>query len=213
LRLRASYGESFRAPSLGELVFPFYGNPDLRPERGRGTELGASWQQQQGHWSLDVAAFDDRQRDLIEPHPVTFLAANVGRARRRGVDGELRFRGRMLEVRAGGMRLHAENLDTGEELLRRPERTAHVVSTARFGGGAFTIAGSWVGERRDNDPVTFAHVTNPAFSTVDLAGEWQLRPGIVPYARALNALDREYQPVLGTPAAGRTLIAGVRLQW
>src|SRR5436309_1176684 len=64
LRLRASYGEAFRAPALGELFYPFLGNPDLRPERGRSAEVGAQWTS--GRWSADVAAFDSRQRDLID---------------------------------------------------------------------------------------------------------------------------------------------------
>lgn len=39
-RARASYGEAFRAPSLGELYFPGSGNPDLQPEDGQSFEVG-----------------------------------------------------------------------------------------------------------------------------------------------------------------------------
>ena len=43
--LRASYGEAFRAPSLGELFFPGSGNPDLQPEDSETFEAGLEHEQ------------------------------------------------------------------------------------------------------------------------------------------------------------------------
>ena len=34
-KFRAAFGAAFRAPSIGELYFPFSGNRDLNPERSR----------------------------------------------------------------------------------------------------------------------------------------------------------------------------------
>src|SRR5262249_50391224 len=39
-KFRAAYGEAFRAPQIGELYLPFFGNPDLHAEHSRSTELG-----------------------------------------------------------------------------------------------------------------------------------------------------------------------------
>jgi vitamin B12 transporter len=49
-RAHISYGTAFRAPTFNELYFPasfFFagGNPDLKPERARNTELGVNWEQ------------------------------------------------------------------------------------------------------------------------------------------------------------------------
>ncbi|HXT52667.1 MAG TPA: TonB-dependent receptor, partial [Thermoanaerobaculia bacterium] len=224
LRLRGSYGEAFRAPALVELYYPFTGNPDLRPERGRTAEVGVAWQR--GAWSVDVAAFDSRQRDLITYDFVAARNANVGSARSRGVDGELRFRMGIVELRLGGMRLDAEDRDSGSRLRNRPKETAQLVAIARPGAAVLSAVASWVGERVNVFPeFPYADTVNPGFATFDLAGSWQLRggseadgesravPGIAPYVRVLNALDREYEAVLGFPAAGRTLIGGVRLEW
>jgi vitamin B12 transporter len=212
LRLRASYGESFRAPALVELYYPFTGNPELRPELGRTAEVGAAWQR--GAWSVDVAAFEARQRDLITYDFVASRNENVGRARSRGVDGELRWRGDSSELRLGGMRLDAEDRDTGARLRNRPRSTAHLVAIARPGDLVLSAVASWVGERINAFPeFPYADTVNPAYATLDLAASWELRKGIAPYLRVTNALDREYEAVLGFPASGRTLIAGVRLEW
>lgn len=211
LRLRASHGESFRAPSLGELYFPGTGNPALQPERGRSTEAGAELSR--GPWRLDLVAFANRQRELIDLDFTAFRNVNVGRARSHGAEAELRFERGAFTVRAGATRLHTENRDTGEALLRRPARSAHLVALARPGRASLSLVGTWVGSRLDLDPATFAHVENASYFTLDLAGGWQLRPGLAPYARIVNVLDRRHEPVLGFPALGRTLIAGVRVEW
>src|SRR6185295_18560565 len=62
-RVRASYGESFRAPSLGELFFPGSGNPKLRPETGKSFEAGI--ERESGAWRSGVTGFENRQHDLI----------------------------------------------------------------------------------------------------------------------------------------------------
>jgi vitamin B12 transporter len=212
LRLRASYGESFRAPALVELYYPFSGNPDLEPERGETGELGLAWQHDA--WSLDLAAFESRQRDLISFDLVSFRNVNIGRARSRGVDGELRWHGSIVEMRLGGMRLDAEDRDTGDPLKNRPRANAQLVAIARPGRLELSFVGKWVGERVNSFPeFPYADTRNPSYATVDLAGSWQLAHGIAPYARVENALDREYQPVLGFPASGRTVVAGARVEW
>ncbi len=212
LRLRASYGESFRAPALVELDYPFSGNPDLRPERGRSGELGLAWQR--GSWSLDLAGFDTRQRDLIDYDPVAARDVNVGRAESRGLDGELRWHTSRLELRAGGMRLRAEDADSGKPLRNRPRASAQLVAIARPGTAVLSLAARWVGQRASSFPeLPYDDTTTPAYTTVDLAGSFELRHRVEPYAKVENALDRRYQPVLGFPASGRTVVAGVRLEW
>ena len=212
LRLRASYGESFRAPALGELYFPFTGNPELRPERGRSGELGA--QLADGAWSLDVALFRNRQHDLIDFDFTTGTNVNVGRARSQGGDAELRYARGAIDLRFGGMRLVAEDADTGRPLRNRPRTTAHLVAIARPGRAELALTTSYVGERVNVFPVfPFTDTRNPAYTTVDLAAGYAVHPHLAPYVRVSNLLDREYEPVLGFPAPGRTFVGGVRTEW
>lgn len=210
-RTRASYGESFRAPSLGELYFPFYGNPDLQPETGETWEVGI--ERERNGWRFALVGFETRQTNLIDSHPVTFTAVNIGRAESRGVEAELGFTRGIFAARLDGTWLDTENLDTGEALLRRPEESANLVLTARPAAWTFNLETRYVGERPDLDEATFTRAINPSYLRVDLAGQWKATGHLSPYARVENVADEEYQAVLGYPSPGRTWIGGLAVEF
>ena len=87
LRMTASVGTAFRAPTFNELYYPFFGNPALRPEHSRSTELGLDDSRAQARWSLH--AFETRVHDLIA-FDSSFLPSNVDQAVIRGVEVSLR---------------------------------------------------------------------------------------------------------------------------
>jgi vitamin B12 transporter len=210
-RARASYGEAFRAPSLGELFFPFYGNPDLRPETGETWEAGI--EREQNGWSFALVGFETRQQNLIDSHPVTFTAVNIGRAESRGIEAELGIQRGIFAARLSGTWLDTENLDTREPLLRRPEESASLVLTARPASWTFNVETRYVGDRPDLDEATFTTRTNPSYLRFDLAAQWQATARFAPYARVENAADEEYEAVLGYPNPGRTWIGGVAVEF
>ena len=203
-RLRASYGESFRAPSLGDLYFPFFGNPELRPERGESVELGV--EAELGISRLRLTGFRNDLDDLIQFDPVLFLPFNIGRARTEGVEASLESRADRWRARLDGTWLDTEDRDTGAPLPRRPEWSAS--------GLAFWTEESWdagatvryVGEREDLGRAPLA-----SYTTVELAGSWRALGWLAPYARVENALDRAYEEAVGFPAPGRTWVVGVAL--
>jgi vitamin B12 transporter len=206
-RVRGSYGEAFRAPSLGELYFPFYGNPDLQPETGDTWEAGIEGGR--GGWRFAVVGFETRQRNLIDSHPVTFTAVNIGRAESRGIEAELGLVRGIYSARLNGTWLDTENLDTGAPLLRRPEESANLVLTARPASWTFNVETRYVGERPDLDESTFTTRTNPRYVRFDLAAQWQATTRFAPYARVENAADEDYEAVLGYPSPGRTWVGGL----
>lgn len=209
-RLRASYGQAFRAPNLGELYFPFSGNRALRPETGTSYEAGV--EQEAGPWRLLLTAFENRQRNLIVFDPVSFRDLNVGRARSRGLEGLVGCRGRLVYGQLNATRLEAVDLTTGRELLRRPKWSANLLLTARPGAWTFTFTGRYVGRRPDIDPPTGALRTNPGFLRLDLAASLRARRWLSPFARLENLADRRYAEVLGYPSPRRRLIGGVAVE-
>ncbi len=208
LRLHASYGEGFRAPSLGELLFPFSGNPDLEPETSRSYEAGLDYDL--GRWGLGLAGFHNRLRNQIDFDFVAARNVNIGNVRTRGVEAEVHYRTAAVRVRLNGTYLDTEDLGTGLELLRRPQRNANLLVTLRP-AAAFTLnlVGRYVGERPDIHPDFFTRVTNPSYTRLDVAAQWQALPWLAPYARVENAADEDYAEVVGFPAPGRRLIGGV----
>jgi vitamin B12 transporter len=210
-RLRASYGEAFRAPSLGELFFPFSGNPELRPETSQSWEVGV--ERSVAGVRLALTGFENRQHNLIDFDFVTFKDVNVGRARSRGVEAEADLRRGLFAARLGATYLEAEDLGTGLPLLRRPERSASVVLTARPGDFTFDLEGRYVGRRPDVDAVTFARAENPAYVRLDVAARWRATRRLSPYARVENVADRRYAQVLGYPSPGRRFVGGVAVDF
>jgi vitamin B12 transporter len=209
-RLRASAGQAFRAPTLGELYFPFSGNPGLRPETG--TSYEAAIEQDAGPWRLLLAGFENRQHNLIVFDPVAFRDLNVGRARSRGLEGQVGFRGRWVYGQVNATRLEAVDQTTGLPLLRRPKWSANLLLTARPGAWTFHLAGRYVGPRADIDPPTNARRTNPGFVRLDLAASLRAWRCLAPYARIENLANRAYAEVLGYPSPRRTLIGGVAVE-
>jgi vitamin B12 transporter len=207
-RLRASFGQAFRAPTLGELYFPFSGNPNLRPETGTSYEVGL--EQDAGAWRFAATGFDNRQHNLIVFDNVSFQDVNVGRARSRGLEGLVAFRRGIVSAQLNGTRLDAVDQTTGLELLRRPKWSGNLLATARPGPWTFTFTGRYVGERADLDPVMpRVRRTSPGFVRLDVAASRRALPWLSPYARIENLADRRYAEVLGYPSPRRTLIGGV----
>jgi vitamin B12 transporter len=201
LRLRASYGESFRAPSLGDLYYPGFSNPDLRPERGRSAELGLELDR--GPLRATLTGFANRLEDLILYDFASGRPENVGRARARGVELGLDGRWEGWSLRTSGTLLDSEDLDTGAPLPRRPRRSGQLVAfrtAERWSAGA-----TWrfVGERED-----VGRVKLPGYAAVDLAASWRGPRGLEPFLRVENALDRSYQEAVGFPAPGRSWVLG-----
>jgi vitamin B12 transporter len=206
LRLHASYGEAFRAPTLSDLFLPFFGNPDLHPETTASSELGIEGGD--GRWSWSVTGFATDFENLIVFSPPNFRAENVGRAESRGVEASAGFAAGRFHGRVEATWLEAENLDTGEPLVRRPEESASLVVSWAPGPWTLSAAGRHVGERPD-----LGGIVLPAHRVLDLAASWAARPWLEPFVRVDNALDEEYEEVADFPAPGRTLAGGVALRF
>ena len=96
LRLTASAGRAFRAPTLGERFFDPGGNPDLRPERGWTGEAGAAVRLGRGGPAfarLEATAYASRLRDqivwtpsVVSPTVRQWRPRNVGRVRTLGLE-------------------------------------------------------------------------------------------------------------------------------
>jgi vitamin B12 transporter len=211
VQLFGSYGRGFRAPSLGELFFPFFGNTDLEPEESESIEAGMRWAGRQVWASL--VYFDTDFDNLIEGDPVTFTAINAGRAETSGWEIELGYAQGILEARTNITLLDALSLETRDPLLRRAEEKANLLLAVRPEDLVLQLVARYVGERDDLDPVTFARTVNKDYLVTDFALTWQASERLAPYGRIGNLSDEQYQEVLGFPAPGRTWALGLEVRW
>jgi vitamin B12 transporter len=140
LDLLANFGTAFRAPTLNELFFtsPFSaGNPDLRPERSRGGDLGLRWIcscEGDLRWEADLRAFHQSFEDLIEFRDqggFFFRPVNVERARMSGAEASMRLDWRSLWISTSYTLLRTRDT-AGMRLARRPRHA-----------GRLSIGGDW----------------------------------------------------------------------
>jgi outer membrane cobalamin receptor len=108
----------------------------------------------------------------------------------------------------------------GERLIRRPSRSGRVGATWRAGTRAtLSAAALFVGGRDDVDFSAFPAVRLrlPAYRLVDLSADVAILEaarhgvGVALTARLENALDEDYESVVGFAGRGRTLYAGGRV--
>jgi vitamin B12 transporter len=209
LELRIGYGQAFRQPSVGELYFPYSGNPELEAETSESFELGAGWQSGTWHWQLNL--FSTEIENLIDFDYATYAFANTSQAETRGVELAVEM---PITARLGSS-IQATWLETEDEiglqLLRRPEWS-----------GAWTLRGSlgprlrgdltliWVGARDDVDAVSYERTRLDSHLTGNLAVGYEVLQGLELTLRVQNLADERYEEIAGYPAPGRRLSGGLR---
>ncbi len=213
-KVRASGGTGFRAPSLGELYYPFSGNPDLQPEQSVSWEVGAE-HYFGGRGRVEVSLFWNDLNDLIVYDFATFTNYNIGRARTRGVEvGWQQTLLPELAVNATYMYLNAIDLETGGPLIRRPENGASLgLEWKPIASLDLAPRLLYVGSRADSDPLTGDPVEDPAYLRVDLVARWQATRYLAPYLRMINLTNHAYEEAAGYPAAGRLVAGGLDVKF
>ncbi len=212
-KVRASGGTGFRAPSIGELYYPFSGNPDLKPERSVSAEVGA--ERYFGAGRAEVSVFWNDLKDLIVYDFAAFRNYNIGHAHTYGV--ELGWQQTILPelaVNVTYMYLKTEDVETGDPLLRRPENGATIgLSWMPIPTVNVSPRLLYVGPRADADPLTGDPVEDPSYLRVDLVARWQATPNLAPYLRMINLTNHAYEEAAGYPAAGRLVAGGLDVKF
>jgi len=208
-KFRASYGEGFRAPAIGEIYFPFGGNVNLRAEHSRSVEVGYEHFSPNG--SFSATFFDADYKDLINFGP-TFQFENIAAASSRGLELGAQRRYGALQLDLSYMLLDTEDEATGNELLRRPR---HSGSVALGYHGAQYSAQFVVVHKGQRDDVTdlfpFGTVSNDAYTTADFTVHYRIG-SLSPYVKLENLTDERYEEVFGYPSGRRRAIVGLRYQ-
>jgi vitamin B12 transporter len=217
-RLRASWGQGFRAPSFDELYSPgfgtppfafFAGNSALQPERSQSVEAGLEFKPASAH-TFNISAWRTRVSNLITfggPNDPNFDAINIARAAFDGVELSYRYGRGPWSAGASATVQNPRDQDTGEQLLRRPKRKLAADLHYDFGNGVdLSVDGLAASARAD-----FGGVELHSYALLNLAAGWNFQPGWRLEARLGNLFDEHYELAQGYNTAGRNL--QVTLAW
>ena len=203
-RLRASWGQGFRAPNFNELYYPgffgsFAGNPDLDPERSQSLEVGYSHTFGNA-LRAELSAYRSRVDDLIAFEGPDNQAINIQKARIEGAEAELSGSAGAWLWRTQATWTQAVNESTGNALLRRPKIKGLVDVRYRFESGTeLGLEVSGTGKRPDFGS------TLPGYGRIDVSASWPLSVRWRLEGRLENLTDHDYRLVDGYATPGRSL--------
>ena len=207
-KVRAAYGEGFRAPAIGELYSPFFGFEGLQPERSRSFEIGYDRYFDRG--SFTASLFDSDYDDLIFYDLAAGHYGNINAATSRGIELGASRRFGALSASMSYTWLDTEDESTHEELLRRPRHSGSVAFGYDFASLSAMLVVQHAGSRADiTDLFPYGTVTNDARTVADVTLRWNAGV-LMPYVKVENLTDEQYEEVFGYPSARRRFTAGVR---
>jgi len=224
LRLRASAGTAFRAPTYTELYYrdpQNIGNPALSPEKATNVEAGATLAF--GDVSLDAAGFYRHGTDLIDfarsAPEAPYVARNIRTADTSGIEATATWSGRkgalLSRVALSAAYLFAD-LKALSEAAGGATQGKYLLDPLHVKWD-LVVAGTL--------PLEIAALTRVSYFARPSFAEgvwlWDLRLGrdllqgeiFDVYVEGRNLGDRRYEEVPGVPLPGRTLLAGFRATW
>ena len=216
-RASVSAGTAYKAPTMNDMYYPYtnfgfgytyQGNPNLKPERSRNTEIGIHYAANKQ--SAEVIYFDNRIRDLIVGNgQMAGTVVNLAEARSDGF--ELAYTGQFADtaVKAALTLQNPRDVSTGQVLLRRAKSFGNLNITQKM--GAWQVGGEvqYSGTRKDYDINTYTRTTLESYSVVNLSASYTVDKRLTVTARADNLFDKDYMLAHGYNTPGRTLFIGL----
>jgi vitamin B12 transporter len=213
VRLKASYGTAFKAPTFNELYYPGYGNAALVPEKSRSGEIGVDGHPAWGHWSANV--FQTKVTDLIVFRGPTYIADNIDAARIRGMEATVSATLASWLVTANTTLINPEDrspgVNHGELLARRTRQIANIDLGRQFGSVNVATSMHAEGKRYDYFDPAFKDRLG-GFATVDVHAELPIAPEWLLQARVANLFDKHYETARYFNQDGRNYFITVRYQ-
>lgn len=224
-KLRASYSTGFRAPSMNELYFVNFGNPNLGPEKNQSMDVGIDQYFFSKQLKLTGGFFWNRYRDLIvttfDPafcapfSTFGFCPQQLGEASTKGWEAGLSypynsdrpfFKSVILEAKYTNTL--TRDLETQSRLPRWPtDQWSAIVSYQPIDPLWITLTGRYVGSRFNT---TGDRQNLPAFDVWSLAVTYDVTKQLQAYLRVENLFNEKYEEVASAGTAIRSIFGGLR---
>jgi vitamin B12 transporter len=230
-QLRFSYATGIKEPRMeesfaqGPFILP---SPKLKAEENRAFEAGVQQGLFGGKYALTATYYNNLFRNQIDfaiVDPVTFLGQymNINKSIAHGAEMELSGHlSKRISLDAGYNYTSTQILTApaafddihqpGNPLIRRPKHSGSLLATYtgnRWGGN---LGGSFVGRRPDSDFLGLGIHHAAGYARVDVGAWYRIQSHVTAYANVENALDKQYEEVVGYPALGINFQAGLRFR-
>ena len=218
LRANINYGTGFKAPSLYDMYYPVYGNPTLKPEKSKNSEIGLNYETRQ--YDLRLAAYSNSIANLIQysstspPCTTTQIntapnygcASNVASAKITGlsVGGTTRFGN--MSIRGSFDQQNPIDQSTGYVLAKRARQFGNIgteYKNTRLTTGA---EGTFQANRTNFDNTGYMG----GYAIYNLYGSYKITKDLDLFGRWNNIFNKDYQLSYGFNTPGSNVFVGLR---
>lgn len=218
LKLRASLGTGFRAPSPYEAAYnrsasarPPASLASLTEETSAGYELGMEYYTPAG-LHLEAVYFDQKIEDaiLFDLNAYSGYLQDVGKSTSEGVELSAKLPlTAQLTLNSNYTYNKALRPDDSARLLR-PRHLANLGLSWQSADERLQLSGFYRRSEDSVDSLFGAPVALENYDVVDLSASFDLNRIFNAYVRIDNATDTDYEEVLGYNTAGRSIYVGIR---
>jgi vitamin B12 transporter len=227
LRLSGNIGESFRVPTLEDLYYPGFSNPNLLPEKAATSDATLAYDG--ANESLSIGYFSRSGSNFIVDNPLTFVPFNASIATTSGLQFTARSRSYNGVVFDASFTDEYTAIDrsTGARLPEVPIGSA-IFGITKIAHGAERLAyglrwrivgsdgddqGSVPNTETVNGLSALPAVNNyNANDSIDAFLRYKLAPSAILSLRGFNLADEHNAPIYGYPAPGRRLYVELATQ-
>lgn len=233
-KFRGSYASGFKAPTMNDLFFQSssqaFGNPNLKPEKSLGMDVGIDQSLFQGRLQLSAGYFWNRFRNLIQfasggtfcpPATFGFCPINVADAKTQGWEFAFKLtllkgldlRGQYTYTLTRAFDTPGNPLGGDKRLPRWPVDQGTVGLTYQpIDSVRLNLDYRFVGARNNNLANTPSQVLG-SFNVVNLSASYDVTKNWQAYVRVDNLFNENYEEILffGTPI--RSIFGGVRVNY
>lgn len=222
IKLRASYGSGFRAPSLSEIAYnespaafaPAKGT-ELSEETSKGFDIGFEYHGANGAF-VDVTYFDQRIEDEIffDLSGFSGYLQTSGDTESKGweISAELPLEERTTLI--ANYTYNDTKDSSGEQRVRRPKRITNLGFRHEIPQIRATLNANMRFVRDAVDQIFgLGRVELDDYQVLDMNLSWQATENLEIYIRGENVLGREYQEITGFNTAGAATYGGFRFRF
>ena len=219
LKAHASIGKAIHNPTFIDVYgwgnyTSWAANPNLKPEKSLGGELGLLVESNDKRHSLDTTLFARNVDNFLSAVPVRGSTAyrtinRDGKTKIKGV--EVAYNGKFTEQLSGYANytytyIKSENDQYGSNYVRRPKHTGNLglayQITEKLGSD---VNVSYVGKRLDSGDFKM-----PSYTLANLGLNYKVVDNLTIYANLNNLFNKKYENVVGYGQDGRNVYVGLK---
>ncbi|POZ61285.1 TonB-dependent receptor domain-containing protein [Chromobacterium alticapitis] len=211
---RVSFGTGYKAPSFNDLYYPDSGNPNLKPETSKNTELAVQYRK--AGRSASLTLFQNKVEQLIQWAPVdpvnpfsSWSPANVASATIRGLTVEAGGQWLGIDWQGNLTLLDARDDKTGNWLSNRPRQSANFSASKQWDKWTLGVE-QQVASRRAGDTFNTEAKALHGYGVTNAYANYRFAKNWTATARIDNLFDREYETAYGYNTGGLGAFIGVR---